>query len=72
MSVLNSGVTLMDHGELCLHVQADDILQASTGFDFAPDESLHGYRIGVDHTTGVTVYVSTAPSAIKLTDFQLD
>ena len=47
-----------------LHVQADAILQASTGFDFAPDAGAHGYRIGVDHTTGVTVYVSTTAPAM--------
>ena len=66
MSISNNGVKLVDDGELCLHVQADGILQASTGFDFAPDEDVHGYRIGVDHTTGVTVYVSTAASAMML------
>ena len=49
-----------------LHVQADAMLQASTGFDFAPDAGAHGYRIGVDHTTGVTVYVSRASSAMTL------
>ena len=56
----------MDLRNLCLHVQADGILQASTGSDFAPDEGLHGYRFGVDPTTGVTVYVSPATSARKL------
>ena len=35
-----------------------------TGFDFAPDAGAHGYRIGVHHTTGVTVYVSTTAPAM--------
>lgn len=42
----------------CL-LQADDILPASTRFAFYPNEDQHGYRFGVDPTTGVTVYVRT-------------
>ena len=38
-------------------LQADDILQASTRFAFDPNEDQHGYKFGVDPTTGVTVYV---------------
>jgi hypothetical protein len=40
-------------------LQADDILQASTGFTFGPNKGQHGYKFGVDPTTGVTVYVCT-------------
>ena len=40
-------------------LQADDILQTSTGFAFDPNEGQHGYKFGVDPTTGVTVYVRT-------------
>ena len=52
----STGLTVNPTG--CV-LQADDILPASTRFAFDPNEDQHGYKFGVDPTTGVTVYVRT-------------